>query len=251
MIKSDGDLKEAIDGLYRTFSRYPLPPHVDGCRHCVSDSDHALLYAVALRDLSSGHLSRYAFKAMTTRGDEDDFRHFLPRIFELAIIDGESWTVPVVFGKLAYGRLETWPSDERQAITTFFEALWSNVLDHFPHAFSAEDCLCCIAQAVDDLLPYLARWHIAQSLTYAKHFASFLEYDLVGWPASRDIFIERDFWADHPKAARQVLQWLRQPDRATELEYASSHLASDEEDVALILQTARDLSRPCETGGAD
>jgi hypothetical protein len=250
MIKSDGDLKEAIDGLYRTFSGYTLPPHVVGCRHCVSDSDHALLYAVALQDLSSGHLSRYAFKAMTTWGNEDDFRHFLPRIFELAIIDGDSWTVPVVFGKLAYGHWEKWPSDERQGIVAFFEAWWLNVLNHFPHTFSAEDCLCCIAQATDDLSPYLARWHAAQSLTHAKHFAYFLEYDLVGWPTSRNLFIERDFWADRPKAAKQILEWLCQPDRVAELEYASSHLASDEEDAALIRDAARDLSRPFETEGS-
>jgi hypothetical protein len=65
----------------------------------------------------------------------------LPRIFELISADGGRWTAPeAVFGKLSYGQWETWPPDERQAIASFFETLWSNVLDHFPHAFSAEAC---------------------------------------------------------------------------------------------------------------
>jgi hypothetical protein len=59
MVKSDTELKSAIEGLYRTFSRYPLPPHVDGCPHCVSDADHALLYSKDLRDLGPKELERY------------------------------------------------------------------------------------------------------------------------------------------------------------------------------------------------
>jgi hypothetical protein len=178
MVESDIELRSVIEGLYRTFARYPLPIHVDGCPHCVSDSDHALLYARGLRDLGPDEIARYSFKAMTTWGGTDDFRHFLPRIFELISADGGGWTVPeAVFGKLPYGQWETWPRDEREAIICFFETLWWNILDHFPHAFSAEDGLCCIAQADDDMARYLSRWRIAQSLSHAKHFAAFIEHN--------------------------------------------------------------------------
>jgi hypothetical protein len=167
MIKSDVDLRNSIKGLYQTFSRYLLPLHVDGCPHCVSDADHALIYAKDLRDWGPGELARYTFKALTTWGNEDDFRHFLPRIFELISADGGSWTFPeTVFGKLAYGQWETWPSDERQAITTFFEALWSNVLDHFPHAFSAEDWL--FAQTTDDMTRYRSSSPVSSHLKSAR-----------------------------------------------------------------------------------
>lgn len=242
MIKSDVDLRNSINGLYQTFSRYPLPLHVAGCPHCVSDADHALLYAKDLCDLGPGELARYTFKALTTWGNEDDLRHFLPRIFELISADGGSWTFPeTVFGKLAYGQWETWPSDERQAIITFFEALWSNVLDHFPHAFSAEDCLCCIAQATDDMTRYLGQWHIAQSLTHAKHFASFVEHGLLGWSHSQGEALEGDYWGSRPAAARLVIDWLCNPARTTELKHAFFHLASDEEDAALLSKAADDL----------
>jgi hypothetical protein len=243
MVKSDIELRHVIEGLYRTFSRYPQPIHVEGCPHCVSDWDHALLYSKDLRDLGRDEIARYSFNAMTTWGGPDDFRHFLPRIFELISADSGCWTLPeAVFGKLPYGRWETWPPDERQAITNFFEALWSNVLDHFPHAFSAEACLRSIAQAADDMARYLSRWRIAQSLSHAKHFAAFIEHN-PHWSPRHGWSLDGAYWRERPVPARQVVDWLRDPARRTEMEHAFFHLAGDEEDSALLSKGADDLAR--------
>jgi hypothetical protein len=243
MVSSNAELRSAVERLYQTFSRYRLPVHVEGCPHCVSDKDHALLYAKALRDLGPGELARYAFKALTTWGDENDFRHFLPRIFELISADGGDWTVPeAVFGKLPYGNWQTWPSDEQQAITIFFEALWSNVLDHYPHAFSAEECLRCIAQAVDDMSSYLGRWHIGQSLAHAKHFAEFVELD-PQWSPRHGWWLNGPYWRNRPAPARQMVDWLCDPVRKRELEQACLNLASDEQDVVLLSKAIDDVAR--------
>jgi len=243
MLKSDLELRSVIEGLYRTFSRYRLPTHVHGCPHCISQRDHALLYAKALRDLGPDEIARYSFNAMTTWGDPDDFRHFLPRIFELISADGGGWTIPeAVFAKLPYGQWERWPSDEQRAITSFFETLWSNVLDHFPHVFSAEDCLRCIAQADDEMAPYLGRWRIANSLSHAKHFAAFIEYN-PQWSRRHGWSLSSTYWTERPVPARQVIEWLRDPARQSEMEQAFFHLARDEEDTALLSKAADDLAR--------
>jgi hypothetical protein len=76
-------LAEAIENLYRAFARYSLRKHVEGCPCCVRERDKRALESKPLRQLASSDLGRYAFKAMTTWGNQDDFRHFLPRIFEL------------------------------------------------------------------------------------------------------------------------------------------------------------------------
>jgi hypothetical protein len=134
-------LRSAIEGLYQAFSRYPLRGHIDASPS-VSGAAQALLYSKNLRDLGPDEIAQYLLDALTMWGWTDDFRHFLPRIFELSSSHGGRWTIPEdVFGKLPYGQWETWPPEERQVITSFFEALWSNVLDHYDHAFSAAECL--------------------------------------------------------------------------------------------------------------
>jgi hypothetical protein len=234
IINSDVELRRAVEGLYQTFSSYPLPRHVNGCPHCVSDADHVLLYSKELRELGPRELSRYSFKAMSTWGDVDDFRHFLPRIFELISVDG-SWTVPeVVFKKLPYGHWETWPAYERQALKTFFEALWSNVLERPFDGSSAEECLCCIAQAADDMTRYLDRWRIGQSLGRAKHFASFVEEN-PNWSKHPG-----PFWDDRPSQVAQIVAWLRDPARKIELELI---LARDDTDAAMLSNAIESLDR--------
>ena len=77
------ELKESIENLYSTFSIYPLNSKMEGCPCCVSDADKEKIHSKQLRELEEEDLSRYVFKAMTTWGDTDDFKHYLPRIFEL------------------------------------------------------------------------------------------------------------------------------------------------------------------------
>lgn len=104
-------LEDAIEHLYYTFQNYRLKTSINACPHCVADSDHAKLHPKRLRDLTDSDLEKYAFKALTTWGDADDFRHFLPRLFELealypqrivGLVDPE-----ILFGKLAYAQWDS------------------------------------------------------------------------------------------------------------------------------------------------
>ena len=46
-----------------------------------------VLSAVPLRELTGEQVGPYSGWAMTTVGNERDYRHFLPRILELAVVD--------------------------------------------------------------------------------------------------------------------------------------------------------------------
>lgn len=103
----------------------------------------------------------YAFRAMTTVGDVDDFRHFLPRILELIAelpADRE-----VVLSKLSYAKWTEWPAAEIEAVRTYLTKLWSwarrQPPDPYPN-IPAEigSWLCAIARAEEDLGPYLQAW---------------------------------------------------------------------------------------------
>lgn len=115
----------ARDALYGAFSRHPLRRVVEGCPHCVSDEDQARLRAVPLHRLSAEQLDRYAFKAMTTWGEADDYRHFLPRILELACSDeGAAWPgldPDLVARKMIDAGWRDWPADERAAVARFLD----------------------------------------------------------------------------------------------------------------------------------
>src|SRR5690242_13694260 len=105
-----------VEVLYQVFKPYRLGDHFVGCSHCVSAEWSRKLAETPLAALGVEDLDLYAFKAMTTWGEVDDFKHFLPRIFELALIEPEGFNFyEVLFGKLAYGNWHDWPSQERAA----------------------------------------------------------------------------------------------------------------------------------------
>jgi len=114
-------LENTIEALYETFADYPFKSSMEGCPCCVSGSDKEKIHTASLRDLAAGDLSRYAHKAMTTWGDTDDFRHFLPRILELLAADQFD---SAVLRKLDHGQWKTWPVNEQAAIGDFLVAWW-------------------------------------------------------------------------------------------------------------------------------
>ena len=98
------------------------------CPCCVSNSDKEKIHSKQLKELDGDDLSRYAFKAMTTWGDPDDFKHYLPRIFELLATTDFIVDTFVVLGKLEYGKWRTWTEKEQIAIETFLYAWWADLI---------------------------------------------------------------------------------------------------------------------------
>ncbi|QSX42150.1 hypothetical protein [Shewanella cyperi] len=109
--------------LYSAFSGYPLKSKIEGCPHCELQSADDLLHKNDLTQLAWDDLQLFIAQTMTTFGDVDDFKHFLPRIFELYITD--YWNAPYDFGlflsKLEYGGWTTWPQSERESVIRLFD----------------------------------------------------------------------------------------------------------------------------------
>jgi hypothetical protein len=123
------DLASAIESLYEAFDAYPLEERIDSCPHCELDEAERRLHVRPLRELTWADLGTYTFKAMTSFGDEDDFRHFLPRVLELYVLDhaGAPYSLFMFCGKLDYAAWTTWPAGEVAAVRRFIEA-WKRVL---------------------------------------------------------------------------------------------------------------------------
>lgn len=112
-----------IYNLYSTFSGYPLKLQIEGCSHCELQNLDSLLHTKKLTQLSWDDLQLFILKIMTTFGDVGDFKHFLPRIFELYVTD--YWNAPCDFGlflaKLEYSGWATWPENEREVVLRLYE----------------------------------------------------------------------------------------------------------------------------------
>jgi hypothetical protein len=158
------------------------------------------LHSRPLRDLTWSELSRFGWQAMTTWGTVDDLRHFLPRMLELVAIELDPKLTPAdgptdavydwpydhsaLVGKLEYGKWQTWPRREREAIHIYLLALWRHLLVTYPSSFSVETTPACLARIGEDLMPYLDAWRADARLASLRHLAAFVisgVWDILGY----------------------------------------------------------------------
>ncbi len=230
-------LRDAIERLYVVFQRYRLEENPSGAPS-VNEEDHAMIRSRSLRELTLHELHRYAFKAMTTWGTEDDFKHLLPRLLELLAQHGNDLNdVEVVLGKLSYARWLSWPGEEILAICSYMMALWQAVLYVNAAPLSADECLCSINRTGTDIEPYLACWNIAESKSAAAHFAEFVRWHTPHWRRKgvrARWNLAEGWWGESPVGAAQVKSWLLDSKRLDELETAFFRFADDGNMVGLL-----------------
>jgi hypothetical protein len=224
------DLNGAIEGLYAAFSGYGVDFPLSACALTVSPEDQQWLASKPLRELGPYDLAFYSFKAITTFGTVADFKHFLPRIFELvATVPGYPRNPEIVVGgKLAYANWRSWPETEQVAVERYFRALWRDTLAQFRSVLFADECLGCIAQAVEELGPFLRYWEAAveRDQPARLHLAEYV-CGVVG--CLREGRVVGAFWEDHPERSRQVSTWLLSPVMASKVERSFDDFVRDPE----------------------
>lgn len=196
------ELKIAIEDLYFTFSAYPVNHFIDGCPCCVSNSDKEKIHSKALKELKEEDLSRYTFKSMTTWGNVNDFKHFLPRIFEL--LSTKEFIVEnfVVLGKLEYGEWRTWPEQEQKAIDNFLYTWWVDLIKKMTY-FDIDDFTRLI-KLTKNIEALLSLWKISFEDNSFVNYIDFLEEYYV------DLINKRKHFKDiSPEEADAVLEWSK------------------------------------------
>lgn len=168
------ELEISIENLYQVFSKYPLPEKIEGCPCCVSDSDKSTLHSKPLKKLTDEDLSRFAFKAMSTFGNLQDFKHFLPRIMELSVKDLLMVDEFIVLNKLDYGNWNSWPVSEQEAIITLIQNWWYFKINNQ----SGFDLFLFIEidKKITDLSLLLACWETNPESTGFKNLLDFIEF---------------------------------------------------------------------------
>jgi hypothetical protein len=232
-------LQSAIEGLYETFSAYPLRNYTDPCTHCHQNPDEEKrLHAKPLRQFTHSDLARYASDALYTWGDENDFRHFLPRLFEL-VFEAEFNDIifedpESLFRRLDYATWSSWPVAEQQAVREFFSQSFQRILSIDPEHDSwsvAYEWLIAIAQAEPDLSAYLSLWLGTTHRGGIRNLAIAISaHDLLANEPSEA------YWDGFGARWQQVSQWVRSAPVLDKLEEA--YKLSEDETLSAELEAA-------------
>lgn len=202
------ELQHLIDDCYAAFAPYPPPRelHASPLRDAVAILK--TLTSAPLRELTGEQLGSYAGWAMTTVGDVDDYKHFLPRILELAVVD-RRWhglDPPIIAGKLNRGGWRTWPQEEQAAVRALFAGAWRHGSEQHPDEFDPSGWLCGIAIIDSDLDAALGAWLSSTSPNAVLQLAEFFRKDAELLIRER---ANRHFWDDAGVAAiERMRRWL-------------------------------------------
>jgi hypothetical protein len=207
---------KAIRDLYSIFARYKSR-HPQGCPCCVSDADKYRLLSRPLGELTVDDVQRYSWKALTTWGTVEDFKHFLPRLLELMVIDECSAIEPaVLLGKLRLAAWQTWPDSERKGVDRYLEAVWEDCLTAETGSVWVDELLCGLAHVVDDLQPYLTVWMNCRIKTGYAHLLNFIEWNSA--IILKRKHLQNSFWSDAGQQMSHVVTWLLNPQTMSALE---------------------------------
>lgn len=232
-------LKAAIDAAYRAFSRYPLPRQLETSP--LRDPKQILrqLSSAPLRDLPGEAIGPYSGWALTTVGNDRDYRHFLPRIFELAVTD-PVWlgaTPPVIAGKLKMAQWQTWPAAEITAVTAFFGAANDAMVARHPDmAFDAALWLCGSVVLGEPLADVFGRWLTSPSPNAPLQLGRFLIDQAKYW--RRSGAVGGPWWDDLDQTLRREIGCELMSDRVRVKLEAVTEASEDDRfqliDAALI-----------------
>lgn len=211
-MQPDTQLQRLIDDCYAAFASYPRPQvlHASPLRDPVTLIK--TLSSAPLRALTGEQIGPYAGYAMTTVGDVNDYKHFLPRILELAVHEPQ-WMgtePPIIAQRLKRGKWLDWPAHEQAAIRALFAGAWLRVLQENPDEEEADNWICGIACLDLDLAAMLEQWLAASSINAALQLAHFV--------LSEATFIfkndatQRAYWSYVDEAKiHQMRRWLLGP----------------------------------------
>lgn len=156
------DLQNALDAVYAAFRGYPRPKTLEAAPSRDPKRVLAQLSSKSLAELTSDDINGYMGWAMTTVGGVNDYKHFLPRILELAVqgparihVGGDPESLA---GKIAYGQFVDWPAGERAAIVAAFELAWRQALRTSLEEEEAEDWLRGLISLGEPVQARLTAW---------------------------------------------------------------------------------------------
>jgi hypothetical protein len=225
--------RRVVTRLYKVFSRYKREQI-----RCEMTDRLLIDTGRPLREFTHADLDYYAWKAMSTLGTREDFKHFLPRLLELSTERdplGLGTNVGGVLMKLQYGECHKWPEAEKAVLLEFFVTSWRLALTVPDPRLHVEDLLEGIALFAADVTPYLREWASSDDAAALRHLCAYIPSLAHGirkekTPPARLVYR----WINLDPAP--LLRWLIDP--ATEASLEAAFFRHAQEPVAQELSQA-------------
>jgi hypothetical protein len=137
-------LRRLLDRAYEAFAYYQQPAFLDASPLRNPEKILKQLTAKPLRLLDVADVQEYASAALTTVGTIDDYKHFFPRLLDLAM---ESAVIapPVIALKLRAAEWRAWPGNEQQVVEAVFVEACENAFRQHPDNYLADGWLVALA----------------------------------------------------------------------------------------------------------
>lgn len=226
-------ISEAIVLLKKHFGHYRVGPGLRGHDSSIPSSFSLQLAEIPIEKWHSDALMLYMRGAFSSWKDATGFKACLPFIL-LNIATRRDWRLvrEIACRKIVYAQWRTWPLDEQVAIEVFFKAWWNSIVSCSVSGagLSANDGLCSISQAIDDLCWYTNKWISSTGIYPRKLLLSFLRENM--GVLSRKSSLVNQFWNDRPVQMKQVVDWIKTPEVITYL--VNSEFGNVEKDAEVI-----------------
>jgi len=173
------------------------------CTYCDSPEYEHSLHG-DLRNLDPELVDKYAWDAIHHTGDANDFKHFVPRVFELLAQHRLPFADPeLVIGRLDMAEWSSWDTDERAAISALLDALWDDAMRLMRPPVEIDDLVCGLSLAYRGVPPQLENW-----LTDTRPLAAerLVELILTNAITLRNGRLSDPWWEPVPVAS--MLKWL-------------------------------------------
>lgn len=126
----NNELEKSIYNLYDVFSIYEANPDMPASPvYGNIEGWKRELFGKDVKELSSEELSRFTGKVLSTWGESNDLKHFIPRILELTAQYDAPHDIIIIFAKLNNANWKDWKINEFNAINEYLYVLWKFILD--------------------------------------------------------------------------------------------------------------------------
>jgi hypothetical protein len=171
-------LSASIERLYDVFAKYKRPARGHSSPFSsITEQHKARLCSKPLRELAEDDLWTYSRHAMTTWGDISEYKHYLPRLYELLVMH-PGWTdAGLLIGQLDTAEWSQWPDAERDAVIAFLHELWAWSLTIDPDDASCGGILRGFGLAGISAARALVTWRTDRSWSATRQIAVLLIYE--------------------------------------------------------------------------